>query len=176
MTKMNACVDLAQKTIKDYLIDGRIFDADLAPETLRKNRAGCFVSLHLKDNKELRGCIGTILPTCKNLAGEIINNAISACRDPRFTPVTKEELDNLDISVDVLSDPEPISSVKSLEPKKYGVIVKAKDGRTGLLLPDLEGIDDAAYQVAIAKQKAGILPDESVYLYRFTVERHKEIT
>lgn len=168
---MNPYVELAQKTIKNYLDDGRVFDADLAPETLREKKAGCFVSLHLKNNHELRGCIGTILPTCKNLAAEIINNAISACQDPRFLPVTKEEVDNLEISVDVLSEPEPISSINALDPKKYGVIVKAKDGRTGLLLPDLEGIDDSAYQVAIAREKAGINPNEPVYLYRFTVDR-----
>jgi AmmeMemoRadiSam system protein A len=172
MTKMNPYVDLAQKTIKDYLIDGRIFDVELAPETLRKQSAGCFVSLHLKKTDELRGCIGTILPTCKNLAAEIVNNAISACRDPRFMPVTKDELSDLDISVDILSEPESINSEKSLNPKKYGVIAKTKDGRTGLLLPDLEGIDDAAYQMAIARQKAGIKPNEKIYLYRFTVDRY----
>jgi len=171
---MNPYVKLAQTAIAHYLNDGQVFDADLAPEILRKKRAGCFVSLHLKNNNELRGCIGTILPTCKNLAGEIINNAISACRDPRFLPVAKEELNNLDITVDVLSEPEPISSEKSLDPKKYGVIVKAEDGRTGLLLPNLEGIDDAAYQVAIARQKAGILPHEKIYLYRFTVNRYRQ--
>lgn len=169
---MNPYVKFAQKTIENYLKDGQVLDANLAPEILRKKRAGCFVSLHLKNNNELRGCIGTILPTCKNLAGEIINNAISACQDPRFLPVTKEEFDNLDFSVDVLSEPESIASEKSLNPEKYGVIVKAKDGRTGLLLPDLEGIDDAAYQVAIARQKAGIMPNEKIYLYRFTVDRY----
>ncbi len=107
------------------------------------------------------------------MATEIINNAISACSDPRFLPVSKEEINNLDISVDVLSEPEPIESENLLNPKKYGVIVKAKDGRTGLLLPDLEGVDDSAYQVAIARQKGGITPNESVYLYRFTVDRYK---
>lgn len=168
---MNLQVALAQKAIKNYLDDGRVFDSELAPETLRRQKAGCFVSIHLKKTRELRGCIGTIMPSCKNLAGEIINNAISACHDPRFLPLTREEVDNLDISVDVLNEPESIPSISSLDPKKYGVIVKAKDGRTGLLLPDLEGVDDAAYQVAIARQKAGIQPEETVYLYRFTVER-----
>ena len=170
---MDPCVDLAQKTIKEYLTNGGVFDPQQAPLDLQKKRAGCFVSLHLKSTHELRGCIGTILPTCKNLAGEIINNALSACKDPRFMPLAQEELNDLDIVVDVLDEPEPISSIKSLDPKKYGVIVKAKDGRTGLLLPDLEGIDDAAYQVAIARQKAGILSEESVFLFRFTVKRHQ---
>ena len=171
---MNPYIFLAQKTIKEYLSAKKLPDVNGTPQELRSRRAGCFVSLHTKDTDELRGCIGTILPTCKTLAGEIVNNAVSACQDPRFEPVTKNECDNLDISVDVLSEPEPISSPKLLDPKKYGVIVKAHDGRTGLLLPDLEGIDDTNYQVAIAKQKAGILPNENVYLYRFTVNRYKE--
>jgi len=169
---MNNYIQLAKKSIENYINDGKVIDADQAPAGLKKKSAGCFVSLHLKNNSELRGCIGTILPTCKNLAAEIINNAISACRDPRFLPVTKDEFDNLDISVDVLSEPEPIESEKSLNPKKYGVVVKAKDGRTGLLLPNLEGIDDTNYQVAIARQKAAINPNEPIFLYRFTVERH----
>ncbi len=169
---MNSYVNLASKTIENYLSDGKIIDADEAPDDLKKKSAGCFISLHLKNNNELRGCIGTILPTCKNLAAEIINNAISACHDPRFLPLSKDELNNLDISVDILSEPEPIGSEKLLDPKKYGVIVKANDGRTGLLLPDLEGVDDAAYQVAIAREKAGILANEKIYLYRFTVNRY----
>lgn len=169
---MNEYVDLAFKSIQNYVADGKIIDPDKVTKELKNQKAGCFVSLHLKSNHELRGCIGTILPTCKSLAAEIINNAISACRDPRFMPVAKEELNNLDISVDVLSEPEPISSINLLNPKKYGVIVKSKDGRTGLLLPDLEGVDDANYQVAIARQKASIKPDEPIFLYRFTVERH----
>lgn len=169
---MNPIVQLAFDTIKKYLTDGSVLNSDNALEKLKKQRAGCFVSLHLKKTDELRGCIGTILPTAKNLAAEIINNAISACSDPRFMPIEKSELDNLDISVDVLNEPEPIESINLLNPKKYGVIVKAKDGRTGLLLPDLEGVDDAAYQVAIARDKAGINPNETIFLYRFTVDRY----
>ncbi|KKQ90419.1 MAG: hypothetical protein UT15_C0013G0005 [Berkelbacteria bacterium GW2011_GWA1_39_10] len=170
---MNIYVQLAKKTIHDYLNNESVPDANRPAKELSR-KAGCFVSLHTKDVNELRGCIGTILPTCKNLAEEIISNAVAACQDSRFLPVKKKELDNLDISVDILSEPEPIASEKSLDPKKYGVIVKANDGRTGLLLPDLEGVDDIDYQVAIARQKAGILPEETVYLYRFTVDRFKE--
>ncbi|MBM2821241.1 MAG: hypothetical protein HW405_1001 [Candidatus Berkelbacteria bacterium] len=169
---MNLYVDVARKTITQYLKNGEVYNDGDSPDILRKKQAGCFVSIHLKDTKELRGCIGTILPTCKNLAGEIINNAISACHDPRFEPINNNELDNLDISVDILSEPEPIEGLRSLNTKKYGVIVKSKDGRTGLLLPDLEGVDDQNYQVAIARQKAGINPNEPIYLFRFTVDRY----
>ena len=171
---MNPHVELAKYAIEKYLTSGEVVDANKTSEELQEKKAGCFISIHKKNNNELRGCIGTILPSYKNSAAEIIGNAISACRDPRFEPITKEEIEDLDISVDILSEPEPIASPKLLDPKKYGVIVKAKDGRTGLLLPDLEGVEDAMYQVSIARQKAGIAPEESIFLYRFTVERYKE--
>lgn len=171
---MDIYIKLAKLTIYEYLKNNRLPEKKAIPSELLNKRAGCFVSLHLKKDDALRGCIGTILPTCKNLGAEIINNAALACQDPRFEPVTINEYDNLDIQVDILSEPEPISSEKSLDPKKYGVIVKATDGRTGLLLPDLEGVDDRSYQIAIARQKAGISNNEEVFLYRFSVKRHKE--
>ncbi len=74
--------------------------------------------------------------------------------------------------MDLLSEPEKISSKKDLDPKKYGVIVKSGD-RKGLLLPDLEGVDSADEQVSIASTKAGIYIGEAVELYRFEVKRYK---
>ncbi len=132
-------------------------------------KAGVFVSL--KKFGDLRGCIGTFMPTQENIAQEIIKNAISAAvDDPRFSPVTASEVEDLSISVDVLSAPEEVKDVSQLDPKKYGVIVSS-GYKKGLLLPDLEGVDTAEYQIDIAKRKAGIYPDEKVKLYRFEVKR-----
>lgn len=171
---MNLYVELAKQTIKNYLEYNSLPKAPEQKPELLKQKAGCFVSLHQK-NGQLRGCIGTILPVYKNLAGEIIHNAFEAAfHDPRFKPLKKEEFNDIEVNVDILSDPEVVPSEKSLDPKKYGVIVKSQDGRTGVLLPDLEGINDPAYQVAIAREKAGISPEEKIFLYRFTVTRHKE--
>jgi len=136
-----------------------------------QERAGVFVSIHKA--KELRGCIGTFEPTQASVAEEIITNAInSATRDPRFLPIAPDELDDLNYSVDVLTKPEPIKSQDELDPKKYGVIVEA-GMRRGLLLPDLEGVDTVDFQIDICRQKAGILPDEPIKLYRFEVKRYK---
>ena len=77
----------------------------------------------------------------------------------------------LEINVDVLGEPEDISSEAELDVKRYGVIV-SRDHRRGLLLPDLEGVDTVAQQIAIARQKAGIGPREPVKLQRFQVVRH----
>ena len=134
-------------------------------------RAGAFVSIH--EHGELRGCIGTIAPTTDSLAEEIIQNAISAStRDPRFYPIRPEELADLEISVDVLGEPEQISSMAELDVKRYGVIV-SHGRKRGLLLPDLEGVDTVEYQVAIARQKAGIREGEPITLERFEVVRHE---
>ena len=140
-------------------------------------RAGAFVSLHEK-NGELRGCIGTIQPVHENLAQEIIENAISAAtRDPRFMPLSARELDSLDISVDVLTEPEPIDSIHGQDPKIHGLIVQSKQNpwQRGLLLPDLEEIDTAEKQLFYTRvHKAGISdPNEPVELFRFQVKRYR---
>ncbi|NLG84199.1 MAG: AmmeMemoRadiSam system protein A [Firmicutes bacterium] len=142
---------------------------DLPPEGATR-RAGVFVSI--KKAGELRGCIGTILPTRRNIIEEIRANAVAAAfNDPRFEPVEPEELPELVYSVDILGEPEPVTGLKELDPKRYGVIV-SRGVRQGLLLPDLEGIDTPEDQVAIARRKAGIGPDEEVQLARFEVTRY----
>lgn len=166
-------VRLARASLEAYVREGRIIKppADTIPELLSR-RAGCFVSL--KVDGQLRGCIGTIAATRSSLAEEICSNAISAgTRDHRFSPVRADELADLVYDVDVLTDPEPIASKAELDPARYGVIVSTDDGRRGLLLPDLDGIDAVDEQVRIAAQKGGISLDFDDYrLMRFEVVRH----
>jgi AmmeMemoRadiSam system protein A len=138
---------------------------------LWKVRRACFVTLK---NPELRGCIGTIHPAKEDLGREIIANALAAAtRDPRFPPLTPEELPAVLFSVDVLSEPEPVSDLSELDPARWGVIV-SRGGRRGLLLPDLPGVDSAAQQVAIAANKAGLQDLNNLTLQRFKVDRHPE--
>lgn len=170
---MHPIVKLATQAIETYVRSGATIppppEDELSPEM--KRRAGVFVSIHTRDGA-LRGCIGTFQPTQDNLAQEIIKNAISAAsRDPRFPPIGADELDNLDISVDVLTPPEPVHDMEALDAKRYGVIVQS-GWRRGLLLPDLEGVDTPEYQIEICRRKAGIAPEEPVELYRFEVARY----
>lgn len=171
---MDPFVQLATDVIYHYVTTGNEYYTlpEYVTAEMRQKKAGVFVSIHKADNV-LRGCIGTIAPTQPSLAMEIVANAISAAtRDPRFEPITADELTGLKISVDVLTEPEKISSVNELDPKKYGVIVE-KGHKRGLLLPDLEGINTVEEQLNIAMRKAGIL--EGPYgctLYRFQVVRH----
>jgi len=168
---MSPLAGLAKETVETYVKEGRIPGppAELAPEM--RPRAGVFVSIHKLG--ELRGCIGTFEPQEDTVAEETITNAVnSASRDPRFPPIVPGELKELDYSIDVLTEPEPVESKDELDPKRYGVIVEA-GWRRGLLLPDLEGVDTADYQIDICRQKAGIAPGEPVKLYRFEVKRYK---
>ena len=169
--KESAYVKLARETIENYIKQGKIITPPLGlPEEMINQKAGVFVSL--KKFGDLRGCIGTFMPTQENIAQEIIKNAISAAvDDPRFSPVNVSELEDLSISVDVLSAPEEVKDISQLDPKKYGVIVSS-GYKKGLLLPDLEGVDAVEYQIDIAKRKAGIYPGEKVKLYRFEVKRY----
>lgn len=170
---MDAYVALARNTIESYIRYQKRYrpTREELTEEMLSSQAGAFVSIHEKG--QLRGCIGTILPTEKNLVMEIVRNAIAAStRDPRFRPIEVWELPYLDINVDVLTEPEKIKSKDDLDVKRYGVIVE-KGRRRGLLLPDLEGVETVEDQISIAKQKAGILEDDPfVTLYRFEVIRH----
>ena len=167
----DAYVKLARQTIESYVINGKRpeLPEDL-PEEMLMRKAGTFVSIH--ENDRLRGCIGTIMATKKNIAQEIVSNAISACsRDPRFSPIGIDELPYLEISVDVLGEAETIASLEELDVKRYGVIVSQR-GKVGLLLPDLEGVDTVEEQVRIAARKGGIDLEEEYQLQRFEVIRH----
>ena len=167
----DAFVRLARETIEQYVRSKEVLRCPgTLPEEMRKRRAGVFVSL--KKDGRLRGCIGTIQAVQASLAEEIIYNAVSACsKDPRFEPVSQEELEHLTIHVDVLGDTERIDSPEELDVKRYGVIVTS-GYRRGLLLPNLEGVDTVEEQIAIARQKAGIGGTEEVELERFEVVRH----
>ncbi len=141
------------------------------PEELLEKKAGVFVSI--KKDGRLRGCIGTIEPQTTCIAEEIIRNAISSgTKDPRFDCISDQELKHLEYSVDVLGTPEKIADKSTLDPKRYGVIVRS-DLRQGILLPNLEGVDTVDRQIEIVLQKAGIRPGTPYDLERFEVIRHK---
>jgi MEMO1 family protein len=162
-------VRLARSAIADRIVRG----VEPVPKHLGDpslpSRAGVFVSLHLEGT--LRGCIGTIEPALPTLAEEVVRNALQAATsDPRFPPVSPEEVPRLEIKVDVLHAPEGCSFA-DLDPKSYGVIL-SRGWRRGLLLPDLEGVETPAQQIDIARRKAGISHDEPCELERFRVDRY----
>jgi uncharacterized protein (TIGR00296 family) len=198
---MNPLVLLTKEAVENYIKDGKIIlpPSDL-PEELLKRKAGTFVTIEKdgsahsgepRQGRELRGCIGTYLPTKENIAREIIGNAIAAAtEDYRFGPIKKEELPFLSYTVYILSEPELIKNTKELDPKKFGIIIKtipitSPTGidvvfnghfvpKSGLLLPDLEGVDTVEKQISIACQKGGINPTkEKILIYKFFVEKYQ---
>ena len=197
---MHPLVSLAKEVVENYIKERKIISVpeDLPNEFLEK-RAGTFVTIEKNPARnathsvagggELRGCIGTYLPLRKNIAQEVISNAIAAAtEDYRFGPIQKEELPYLSYTVYILSEPELVKDIKELDPKKYGIIVKtlpiSETGdvvfnghfipKTGLLLPDLEGIDTVEQQISVACQKGGINPfKEKILIYKFTVEKYQ---
>lgn len=175
MTESHPLVVLARETIEHWVRDGeRIEPPENLPAEMQR-RAGAFVTLHR--GGRLRGCIGTVEPTCDNVAQEVIRNAISAAtRDPRFPPLRPEELEDLEVKVDVLGEPELVMSSAELDPKRYGLIVQSQLDplKRGLLLPDLEGIDTVEKQVYWTRHHKALItdPDEPVQMFRFEVVRH----
>lgn len=187
---MNPYVSLAKQAIENYIKEGEMPSLpEGLPEEFLKRKAGTFVTI--MKNGNLRGCIGTYLPTKENIAKEIIANAIAAAtEDCRFGPIQKEELPHFSYAVYILSEPELVKNIKDLDPKKYGIIIKTvpithSDGtdvvfnghlpfKSGLLLPDLEGIDTTEKQISIACQKGRIKPtEEKILIYKFTAEKYK---
>lgn len=169
----NPYTRLARKNLDNYFNLGRLLTREeVEDKKLLEDRKGVFVSL--KMNGELRGCIGTIMPTTDSVGEEIIRNSLSAAlNDPRFAPLKKEELVEIDISVDLLYPPEK-ANFEDLDPYNYGVIVTSGN-KKGLLLPNLEGVENKEEQLEIAMNKGGISPSDKYTLERFKVERFKEV-
>jgi len=174
-SKRNDLPRLAREAVEAFIRSGEILPAPQEAGGLLSARAPCFVCLKTLDG-ELRGCIGTIEPAKESLAQEIIANSISAAmNDPRFDPVSEDELPNLRYSVDVLLPAEE-TVFEKLDPAVFGVIVEdTTSSRRGLLLPDIPGVDTAEQQVEIASRKAGIPGDTPVKLWRFKVDRFREV-
>jgi len=200
---MNPFVELAKKAVETFIKTGKKIEPIAPVPAEMKKRAGVFVSIYKKGNvvttprnlspviqepspeqlsdgvlrpqtqPQLRGCIGTYLPTKKNIAEEIIFNAIAAATaDPRFPPVSEEELSQLTYSVDILSTPKEVKSVAELNPQKYGIIL-VQGGKRGLLLPKLPGIEAVEQQIKITALKAGIDLTQPLKIYRFTTVRER---
>jgi AmmeMemoRadiSam system protein A len=108
------------------------------------------------------------------LYNSVISNAVSAAsRDHRFPPLTKAELDEIEVEVTVLSPLEPVKDVNAIEIGKHGLRI-VKDGRSGILLPQVPlefGWDRLTFLKQVSK-KAGLPPDawKDAELYWFTAE------
>ncbi len=125
-------LNIARKTLESYLADGTIPEFE-ASDNLKKFGAA-FVTL--TRNGELRGCIGQTTatePLHLNISRHAVDAAVS---DPRFTPVTRAELDSLKIEISVLSPIQPVESLNEIEIGRDGLMI-FKGSSRGLLLPQV---------------------------------------
>ncbi len=169
---MNPYIILAKKTVEQYIKKGEIItpNENIAKEFLNQ-KAGVFITI--EKNAQLRGCIGTYLATRKNIAEEIIYNAISAAtKDNRFLPIEEKELPKLSYTVYVLGELEKVTDIRDLNPQKYGIMIESGI-KKGLLLPDLKGIKTIEQQIFFCCEKAGINPEkENSTIYKFEVKKY----
>lgn len=137
----------------------------------------------LTQNGALRGCIGT-LEVHQSLLEDIRNNALAAAfRDPRFAPLTAQELEATDIEVSVLSALQPIrfgneaDALSQLRPGIDGVVFAFGHQRSTFLPQVWEQLPDPKTFMAHLKRKAGLAPDfwtDGITLQRYTVTKWTE--
>ncbi|MGB8226909.1 MAG: AmmeMemoRadiSam system protein B [Sedimentisphaerales bacterium] len=128
-------LDFARKSIVYFLDKHEMLDVpdSETSERLKEPRAA-FVTL--KENNQLRGCIGDIFPR-QPLYKSVISNAVNAAvNDPRFYPVGKNELKDITIEISALTAPKPIASYKEIRIGIDGVVLK-KDGYSAVFLPQV---------------------------------------
>jgi len=149
----------ARKTIFGYITQGKAPEFS-CPNPKLNQKCGAFVTLHQK-NGTLRGCIGYIEPI-KPLVQTIVDMSIAcSTRDPRFTPVTSDELPHLDLEISVLSPLEEINNPDRIVVGEHGLLVK-KEYASGLLLPQVAvefGWDRLRFLRETCR-KAGLSADE----------------
>ncbi len=148
---------IARATLREHLFSGRIPPGKPHRESLCAP-AGVFVSLYRSDT--LRGCLGTVTAE-KPLYRIIQEMAVAAAtRDPRFTPVTDDELDELKIEISVLGGARPVTGPADITIGADGLLVEA-DGQRGLLLPQVapDAGWDAPTLFARTCAKAGLPPE-----------------
>ena len=166
---MHPLVRLAIQAVEHFIENGEPLPCpNPLPDDLKQN-AGAFVTI--KNQGSLRGCIGSISPKYKNLAEEVIRNAIrSANEDPRFDPIEKRELASLTFSVDLLTPPEKINDLEDHNVKQFGLIVRGEE-KQGVLLPNLDNIKSANQQLKVCLEKSGLIDSDNYELFRFEVKR-----
>ena len=169
----NTLINLAKISIKSQ-IDNMNIQVENYPRAL-ETKTACFVTLEM--NGVLRGCIGSIIGLEPLLINICKNARNAAFNDPRFTPVQPNELENIEVSVSLLSAPSRIEFkneedlLNQLQPEIDGVIIKDV-GRQAVYLPEVwKQLPDKREFLNSLKQKAGLAPDwfsNTFEAFRFT--------
>ena len=167
---------IAYDAILLYLKTGKkLFKQESEIPPALKLKLPCYVSLY--SGSQLKGCIGHPIPVQEHLYNEIIENAVAAAFEDKTAGTLKEEeLNNISITVDVLSEPKPVNDVAQLKPHKHGIVVEDEKGHKAILLPNANGSDSIEQMLEKAKKQAGISPQtptEKLQVYSFTTTRYQ---
>lgn len=164
-------LSLAKRSIIEYITRRKVIDVDMKNPKLIADGA-TFVTI--TRGGHLRGCIGNIQPIMP-LYKSVIRSSISAsCTDPRFPPMNKKELEDMNIEISILSPFEILKDVRSIEIGRDGLYIM-KDGLSGILLPQVakeQGWDKETFLREVSL-KAGLPEDawkNGATLYRFSAE------
>lgn len=173
-------LEIARRSIEGYLVNGKYLDsADSSAEL--KAVSGAFVTLHKKG--ELRGCIGNIVGQ-KPLIETVRDMAIEAAvADPRFSPVSPEELKDIDIEVSVLSPLKKVSDISEFQLGIHGVLVR-RGQRQGVFLPQVAnetGWSKEQFLSYLCSHKAGLPadswkdPETEIFIFSALIFSEKEL-
>jgi AmmeMemoRadiSam system protein B/AmmeMemoRadiSam system protein A len=159
---------LARTTLAEYLETGRTSDYQTQDPVLTR-RAGAFVTL--KKGDELRGCIGHLLAD-RPLYQRVQEMAVAAAADPRFPPLTAEELEEVSVEISVLSPLHRVIDTQQIQVGTHGLVI-LQSGQQGVLLPQVpvnESWDLGEFLENLCL-KAGLMPNcwaDRPTLYAFT--------
>lgn len=181
-SEQNDLISIARESIETYIKSGKIpnFDSRAGTQNFMslQNKSGVFVTL--KSDGNLRGCIGLIEsddPLYKTIPQMAVAAAVN---DPRFSPVTKEDLLKLEYEVSVLSPMKKINQVSEIELGKHGVKVQ-NNGRSGVFLPqvaDETNWSKEEFLNHLCQDKAGLSADcwkdPATEIYTFTAHVFSE--
>ena len=156
---------LAKNALEIFLKEGRVIAVPKGLSAIFAEPGAAFVTLNLKTDGALRGCIGSIMPH-RPLGEDIIKNAIQAAvRDPRFAPVDSRELPDIALEVSVLTTPKTLhywnatNLLSKIRPGIDGVIIY-RDHHQATFLPSVwEQLPDKTQFMQHLCAKAGLPPD-----------------
>ncbi len=163
-------ISLARETIQEYVTKRQVIDKETRNPKFKTDGA---VFVTIKEKGQLRGCIGHVQPHMPLYRSVIENSIAASSEDPRFMPVTKDELKDLDIEITLLSPLLPVNNINNIIIGKHGLVI-SKYGHSGILLPQVPvefGWDRDTFLKQIC-YKAGLPPDawKDAELYYFTAE------
>jgi hypothetical protein len=182
-------LEIARQSVETYIKEGKMEKFEESDALLNKPM-GAFVTL--KKNGELRGCIGVFSaqggpasgkepkPLYQNVSEMAIAAAIN---DSRFKPVTKEELNELEYEISVLSPLRKVDSYKDVEIGKHGVEI-VKGSRKGVFLPQVATENNwnlDTFMSVLCTQKAGLPadcwkdPQTEIYVFTAQVFDEKDV-